>query len=241
MKADNNSGKPALIMLHGALGSSKQFERIAMHLSGGFVVYTPAFSGHGGAAYNPDGFSVEIFRDEIAGFMDTNSIEQAYIFGYSMGGYVGMLLAKSYPHRVSGLMTLGTRWVWSPEIAQREIGMLQPDIMERKVPEYTQLLESIHAPNDWKALVKRTSELMQELGENPLRDEDYNSIYAPVRISIGDKDKMAGVVESYETFRKIPGASFWVLPETPHPFEHTDMGVLVREISSFFKKQNTGT
>jgi len=239
-KTDTGLNHPVLIMLHGALGSSVQFEQIVINLQNEFIVYTPDFSGHGGMKYNPAGFDVEIFRDEIAGFMDKNFIDQAYIFGYSMGGYVGMLLAKSHPDRVSGLFTLGTRFVWSPEIAQREIGMLQPDIMERKVPEFTKLLDSTHAPNSWKGLVSRTSELIKKLGDKPLKDEDYNSIKVPVRISIGDRDKMAGVTESCETYRKIPGASFWVIPATPHPFEQTDMAVLSREISSFFKKHNAG-
>jgi pimeloyl-ACP methyl ester carboxylesterase len=51
--------------------------------------------------------------------MQQNQLENAAIFGYSMGGYAGMYLAKYFPERVSKLLTLATKFYWDEKIAAR--------------------------------------------------------------------------------------------------------------------------
>jgi pimeloyl-ACP methyl ester carboxylesterase len=86
-----------LLLLHGAIGASAQLKPLADHLGRAFKVYTPDFSGHGGRAGTDAPFTMALFAADVLQYMALAGLEKAAIFGYSMGGYVGMYLAKHLP------------------------------------------------------------------------------------------------------------------------------------------------
>src|SRR3954451_7544272 len=52
----------------------------------------------------PDGtYSTELFADDVAAFMQAVGIEQAQVFGMSLGAATGMWLAAKYPEKVKTL------------------------------------------------------------------------------------------------------------------------------------------
>ena len=55
--------------------------------------------------------------------LQQNNMEQANIFGYSMGGYVGMYLAKHHPGKNNRLITLATKGF--PDLIKLNILLLQ--------------------------------------------------------------------------------------------------------------------
>ena len=76
--------------------------------------------------------------------MNENYIQTIDIFGYSMGGYVALWLARFYPDRVGKIFTLGTKLKWNDEEAEKEIKMLNPEKVELKVPAFAQQLAERH-------------------------------------------------------------------------------------------------
>jgi pimeloyl-ACP methyl ester carboxylesterase len=223
-----------LLLLHGAVGSKSQFSPLAK-LNENFVVHTMDFSGHGGRAL-PDTFSIEKFADDVLGYLSENDLPSVNIFGYSMGGYVALYLAKHHPEKVSAVFTLATKFNWTPEIAQQETTMLDAEKIELKVPAFSKQLEMLHFPTDWKSVLKKTAEMMTGLGnQNALHTEDYRAIGQKVLIGIGDKDAMVTLEETIGVYRSLPNADLIVLPHTPHPFEKVDHERLVTEMISFFK------
>src|SRR4051812_19560592 len=105
-----------LLILHGAIGSAKQFDSLAKKLGETFTVYTLDFSGHGGKPL-PVHFSTAGFAREVLSWMDSKNIARINIFGYSMGGYVGLYLARHHPEKVEKLFTLATKLNWNAEIS----------------------------------------------------------------------------------------------------------------------------
>lgn len=223
-----------LLLLHGALGDKSQFQTLADWLQADFIVHTLNFSGHGGAAM-PTRFSIPGFENDVLNYMDENKIKSAHVFGYSMGGFVALHLAKSNPERIQKIFTLGTKLEWSPEIAARETRMLDAAKIAEKVPAFANQLKNRHAPNDWKEVLEKTSEMMTTLGDNPLSEKFFASISAPARLSVGDRDTMSSVDETNAAYRQIPGASFMVLPDTQHPIEKVDLERLRNELLLFFR------
>ena len=54
-----------------------------------------------GLSGKPDGvYTTELFADDIAAFMQAAGIEQAHIFGLSLGAAAGMWLAARHPEKV---------------------------------------------------------------------------------------------------------------------------------------------
>ncbi|MEL6988063.1 MAG: alpha/beta fold hydrolase, partial [Bacteroidota bacterium] len=181
--------KRKLLLLHGALGSQDQFKTLTPLLESNFDVYTFNFKGHGDKV-SDKAFSIELFAQNVISFLQENQIECANIFGFSMGGYVALHLAKQFPEMVKSIVTLGTKFDWTPASAQIEIKMLNPTVIEEKVPKFARHLEAMHAPNDWKQLLHKTAQMMVDLGAQKILDAStLASIQQPVSISIGSLDK----------------------------------------------------
>ena len=108
-----------LILLHGALGSEKQLHALKNELTN-FNIYTLNFEGHGGRTINGS-YSIDRFVQNVLDFMFANQLQNASFFGYSMGGYVALKLAAYHPEKVESIVTLGTKFNWTPEIAAAEV------------------------------------------------------------------------------------------------------------------------
>ena len=221
------------MLLHGALGAASMTEPLAGRLNGNFEVHILNFSGHGGAPF-ADRFGIEQFTHEVLDFLDKNSFEKVDIFGYSMGGYVALNLARLYPERVGKIVTLATKFDWTPEGAVRESKMLDPEKIEAKIPAFAKLLRERHAPNDWKVLLHKTAEMMLTLGQQALLTPAVLSqIQHPALICLGDADQMVSLDETTQAAEALSNGHLRVLEQTPHPLEKVDLDALAAIIRSF--------
>lgn len=211
--------KPHLLLLHGALGSAAQFEPVIPLLADHFEVYFPDFEGHGHRASDRD-FRIEHFADNVLEFLDQHLDQPIDVFGYSMGGYVAALLASTHPQRIGRIMTLGTKWLWTPEAAAKEIRQMDADAIEEKVPHFARMLEARHSALGWREVMSRTRKMIGWLGEdNIVNESSLREINHEVRVVVGDRDATVTVEESTAVYRLLPNAQLQVLPGTPHPLE----------------------
>jgi pimeloyl-ACP methyl ester carboxylesterase len=224
-------------LLHGALGAASQFAPLSDALHGlagdGLIVHTLDFEGHGEAPARERPFRVSHFAENVRELLDRHHIERARIFGYSMGGYVALSMAAAEPERVERVMTLGTKFRWTPKVAENEGRMLDPRRIEEKVPHFARALAARHA-SGWEHVLERTRDLMRTLGEQlDLADETLRAIKVPVRISVGDRDATVSVEESAEISRLLAAGELEVLPRTPHPLEKISVERLARSMVEF--------
>ncbi len=218
-----------ILLLHGALGSKTQLDLLKTNLEqNGNKVYSLNFPGHSGEPFSKDGFGIEGFARCIIQFLDDKKIEVIDIFGYSMGGYVAFFLAHQYPLRASRIITLGTKFDWTPASANKEINKMDPEKIQAKVPAFARILEHRHKPNDWKELMKKTSDMMYNLGKKPLLTEELiASIKIKSKILLGDQDDMADRNYSEKVAHWLPGGEFYLLKNTPHPIEKVDLQMIL--------------
>lgn len=225
--------KPTLILLHGALGASKQLEPLKKELSNQFEVYTFDFEGHGGRQ-SDNSFSIDLFTQNVIDFMSENALESASFFGYSMGGYVALNLALRNAIYVDRIFTYGTKFEWTPESAVKEVKMLNPDSILEKVPKFASALSALHSSVDWKINMKRTAEMMINLGKvNGYSDEQLSAIQQKTLIAIGDQDQMVTIEESNHAAQLLPNGRLHVFKDFVHPIERIDLKQLSMEITEF--------
>lgn len=225
-----------ILLLHGAIGSKAQLEPLAKMLEEKCNVHLLNLPGHGGEAFPSTGFSIEGFAEAVLQYLDDHAINRISFFGYSMGGYVALYFAKKYPQRVNKVITLATKFYWDDMVADKEIKMLQPQVIEEKIPAFAQELATRHAPLDWKQQLLNTQQLLTALGKNnTLQSEDYRDISTPCLLMLGDRDKMVTLAETMDVYTWLPEASMAVLPQTGHPVEKADPELLVFHISHFLK------
>ncbi|HEX5112254.1 MAG TPA: alpha/beta fold hydrolase [Saprospiraceae bacterium] len=224
---------PDLILLHGALGSQSQFAPLKQALQDYFTIYTYDLEGHGGKPI-PESYSIASFEKELIQFMNQHGLNNIPIFGYSMGGYIALSAAKNNPGRISKIMTLGTMLKWSPEIAAHETKMLDPEIIEAKIPKFAQQLQERHAPQDWKVVMKRIVEMMIEMGDgDAMTNSEIGEIDIPVLVGLGTNDQMVKLEHTLEMVDIIPGAEFRSFEGWKHPVESVDVKELAVAIQEF--------
>jgi len=220
-----------LLLLHGALYTQSEFEPLLPLLGERFDVHSFDFAGHG-ASPVPDGpLSIRGFAEETLRYVDDAGAERADIFGFSMGGYVGLYLAKHHPERIGRVMTLATKLDWTPESAARELRFLNPDLIQEKVPVYAGTLKKRHGDERWRTLVAKIAGMMAELGAAPeLPYDQFGSIGHSIRVGVGDRDPMVSIEETLRGYRELPNGQMYVLPGTGHPLESVPPEILAREI-----------
>lgn len=223
-----------LLLLHGAIGTMDQFLSLKEELDKMFEVYCFNFSGHGNSCL-PGSFSMESFAEETSNFIKIHQLNQPLVFGYSMGGYIAMYTELTKPGTFGKIATLGTKFQWNEAVAAKEIKMLQPDIIEQKVPAFAQQLAIKHGIDQWKQVLLKTAEMLTNLGNNPLLNSAaFGKIYCPSVIMIGEKDNMVSLEECMATAKSLPNSTFILLPDTAHPIEQVNTELLAKKLIDFF-------
>lgn len=222
-----------ILLLHGAIGAKDQLIPLSEKLKDRFTVHAINFSGHGGEAM-PDKFSIELFAKDVLNYLEKNKIEKINIFGYSMGGYVALYLAKHHPEKIGKIFTLATKFLWTPEIAQKEIRMLNADKIAEKIPAFAKILEQRHKPSDWKELLKKTADMMVALGDkNALTLSDLETIQHEAIIGIGDNDSMVTMDETKDVVKALQNGKLLIFEETEHPIEKVNINSLASQVKDF--------
>lgn len=219
-----------IILLHGAIGAMDQLEPLAVELKQqGYNVFTLSFSGHGQTPFATN-FGIEQFALELEQFIKENNLQQPTVFGYSMGGYVALYLAHKQPTLLGNIITLGTKFEWSLEIAKKEVKMLDSKTIIEKVPKFAEALQKRHG-QDWELLLEKTAEMMLSLGnKNALSLNDFTSIENKVLIGLADKDNMVSLEETTAVYKQLKNGSMYMLPNTKHPIESVNVGLLTKII-----------
>jgi pimeloyl-ACP methyl ester carboxylesterase len=218
-----------IILLHGALGSKAELIPLAKTLAQHFQVHILEFEGHGERSLN-NGFSIPRFAENLKDFITVNQLEGSAVFGYSMGGYVALYLAANHPGLFGDIITLGTKFHWTPEAAIQEVRMLNPDKIEEKVPKFAAYLAQLHGNDTWKIQMTRTAQLMLDLGNNELLQNRFADIKNICHLLLGDSDEMVTQEETQKASFAIPNATFKLLENTVHPIARVNVDLLAEKI-----------
>lgn len=189
------------------------------------------FPGHGGLPADDPVYMPQM-AEALVQFVKERRLEGARVFGYSMGGYAALWAASKHPDLFGEIRTLGTKFDWTPESAEREAGMLNAEKIEAKVPQFAAALAQRHAPANWKQVLNNTKKLMTDLGSgNKLGQAELAGINIPVTIARGELDNMVTETESREAASWLPNGTFTTLAGTKHPLEQIDMAVLATYVA----------
>jgi len=233
------SGRPALLIVHGALGSAEQMAPVAEAARAHDVfgaVHMLELPGHGRTQASDDAaFSMPAFAEVIAARVRELAPKRVLVFGYSMGGYAALLAEQQQPGLVAGIVTLGTMLAWTPEVAEAGARRLNPDGMRAKVPAFADALAARHAESGgWERTLTRTAALLRALGASPpLTPASVARVVAPVRLLVGSRDDSVTHEESQRFADAMPRAEAVLLDGVPHPIEKVPLDLLMSHLTEF--------
>lgn len=204
-----------LVLIHGALGNGEEFQQLLPNLEKQFHVHVYEIPGHGSKSSELSAFDLATITLDLKDYLSETG--KSYIFGFSLGGYLAINLSVLHPENILGIVTLGTKFDWSPDIAQGEIKSLDSSFLREKAPPFYEYLNQLHGAH-LDRLLAATSQFMTQLGANPALNRSFvREINIPIHITRGGKDKMVSKEESLEISNAIVNASYFEIPSFIHP------------------------
>ncbi|MGR3698318.1 MAG: alpha/beta fold hydrolase [Roseovarius sp.] len=101
------AGAP-LVLVHGYLGGSAQWQAELARFSDRFDVIAPDLPGYAGSAALPPPERIAAFAAAVVALLDELGIGRFTLMGHSMGGMIVQELAATHPDRVARLILYGT-------------------------------------------------------------------------------------------------------------------------------------
>jgi len=96
---------PPVVILHGLLGSARNWATIAKRLAGTYRVLAVDLRNHGSSPW-ADAMSYEAMAEDVAALVARLGLAQPAVVGHSMGGKVAMQLALSHGDAVGRLVVV---------------------------------------------------------------------------------------------------------------------------------------
>ncbi len=97
--------QPPLVILHGLLGSARNWATAGKMLARSFDVFAVDLRGHGDSPPAPDrDYSFRALASDVSAWVDTAGLVRPLLLGHSLGGKVAMRLAVDTPERWRGLV-----------------------------------------------------------------------------------------------------------------------------------------
>ena len=239
----SGKGDP-LIVLHGAHMDIMTMGKIIPMLAETHEVYALEFQGHGHTADIDRPITYQNLADDVAAFMDAVELEKADVFGYSMGGQVGLQLAIRYPQRVNKFIAASVAYDlegWQP--AYSEFIPQMTAEMFLAMPFFAEKHKQSANPDAYITFLKK----MIALEHEPMAwEEDVKKLKTPVLIIAGDSD-VATLEHTIALFRLLGGgvmgdmgkpladSRLAILPATSHTAVINQTDLLIAFIEPFLK------
>lgn len=228
------AGKPPMLVLHGLLGSSRNWQTTGRDLAGHFHVVALDARNHGRSPHSAAMSFAEMAADVIA-WMDGRGLARADIVGHSMGGKTAMLLACRHPGRVARLVVVDVapkNYSWTGHrnefLAMNELNLAQltsrAEAEERfaaRVPDpgmrkflATNLERDAEGRWRWAVNLPVLTRRLPELEQEGLAADDRYA--GPALFIVGGRSNYVHDEDHAGIRRHFPAADIKVLPEAGH-------------------------
>ena len=227
----HGKGQP-LVLLHGSFMWGTNYPS----LSQGRQVIAIDMQGHGRTADINRPFTFEQMADDTAALLKHLKIEQTDVFGYSMGGTIGLALAIRHPGLVRRLAIYGSVYrpieeSYPPDVLKDFRAITPETFAPRELKEPYDKMSP--APN-WRGLVAKIIQMERDF--KGFSQEQMKAIQAEVFIGAGDRDDV-GLEHVVEMHNLIPKSQLAVFPNSDHLLFFTNPDKLLPQIKEFLNTQ----
>ncbi|MDD2764810.1 MAG: alpha/beta fold hydrolase [Opitutaceae bacterium] len=228
------AGRPPLVILHGFLGSSRNWQTTGAGLASRFHVCALDLRNHGRSPHAPEMTYAAIGEDVLA-WMDAQNLPRAALLGHSMGGKVAMRLACRQPQRVARLIVvdiapkdytgqtqraelaamneLPLAGLRSRTEAEHRFAARVDDWAMRKFLA-TNLERESEGRWRWIVNLPVLTAALPELVKNPLAPDDHFA--GPAQFILGGKSRFVSPGDHAAIRRHFPAVRLDVLPTSGH-------------------------
>ena len=128
-------GTEPLVCLHGITAQHRAFNALARYLASSRLLVGVDLRGRGDSEKPGSGYGLEAHARDVARVLDHLDADRGVIVGHSMGAFVALTTARSYPDRVRALVLLDGGWP--------RVGVSPEGISEEQKQETTAIQEGL--------------------------------------------------------------------------------------------------
>ncbi len=217
----HGTGRP-LVLLHGAFSAiGTSFGKMLPPLAQTRKVIAFELQGHGRTADIDRPMTLEAMADDVAAALQQLGVEQADVFGYSMGAGVALHLAIRHPEMVRKLIMASITYNMSgfhPGLMEG-MGEMKPEMMFGS-PWHDEYMRLAPRPEDFSRLFAKKAEMDRQIRDIP--EETIRAIKSPTLLIIGDSD-IVRPEHTVEMFRLLGGG---IPGDTPAGLPNSQLAVL---------------
>ena len=248
-------GLPPLVLLHGMLGSSRNWQTTGADLAKEHHVMALDLRNHGRSPH-ADEMTYDAMLADVLGWLDAQALQRASFLGHSMGGKLAMQLACRHPERVDRLIVvdIAPKTYFSAAHRAEFAAMNELDLrtlrtraeaemkLESRVSDWamrkfltTNLEREAGEKADWKWIVNLPvlTENLPNLEKLPLRSDD--SYRGPTLFLTGEKSRYVQPEDRTAILHHFPSARIETIVEAGHNPHMETRGEFVRIVTEFFQ------
>jgi esterase len=228
------AGRPPLVLLHGMLGSSRNWQTAGADLAAHFHVLALDLRNHGRSPHAATMTYGEMMAD-VLGWLDQRRLGAVALAGHSLGGKVAMLLACRHPERIDRLVVVDIAprdYFWPAHrasfAAMNELNLAdlrsraEAELrFEARVPNpglrkflATNLERSPEGAWSWQINLPALTQALPEIEKNPLRADDRFD--GPARFVAGAQSTYIEATDHAAIRAHFPAAEIVTLANCGH-------------------------
>jgi 3-oxoadipate enol-lactonase len=165
--SDTGSGmlpeNTAIVLLHGYCGSSAYWEKIVPQLEELGRLIVPDLRGHGrSSAPEEEIYRMDAFAEDLALLLEELQIDGICLFGHSLGGYVSLAFAESYPDRIKSLGLVHSTAMPDSDEAKQNRDKAANAIREGGIRPFVEgLVPKLFAPSHRESMADRVTRMIE--------------------------------------------------------------------------------
>lgn len=237
-----------LLLIHGGVISSTEWQPQIEEFAKHYQVITWDLRGHGETSYTNVPYSVALFASDLVVLLDTLGIEQVICCGHSLGGMVAQELAIRYPDRIrclilaetsygtsstwwEALQTVMARWTFRlmsvkdmARLSAQQTGKWNPEVgpyLEREMIRHAN--NKTNYLNIWEAVLTFDSRTR------------IQHITCPTLILIGEHYRQTHT-QAHKMQQRIPNAKLIVVPNAGHMINWDNTAFFNQVVLAFCKQ-----
>ena len=123
---DTGQREPALVFIHGAFGSHKDFALVRDRLASRHRVIALDLRGHGDSGVPQDGFRIADFAQDVLAVCRDAQVERAILCGHSFAANIALTAAVQDPSLVAGVVMLDGAVLFPEQLLNQACSVLVP-------------------------------------------------------------------------------------------------------------------
>jgi N-formylmaleamate deformylase len=237
--------KPALVALHGLIGSGPCWTAVGRALEGDYDVVMPDARGHGKSSAPLRGYGFPAFTDDVVGLIKGLGLVRPVLLGHSMGGMTAAMVACRLGDAIRAVILADPTFI-SPD-RQREV--YEGDVLTQ----HRHLLKSTKGELLKELRLRhphRSSEMLEHLADARLATQvsafevlkpphpEYREVVTQIRVPVllvaGDKG-VVSTATAHELLTLNHQLQYEQIPDAGHGLPYDKPDRLAAAVQSFMR------